>query len=727
MVAHCNDDTISSLAQHCDYCALPILNSAAAQANSSEPSYCCYGCRFAAAMAGETANPADLGGAQLRLGLAIFFAMNIMVFTMFLWSQPEATPSPAAAIMYDIARYVCLLFSLPVLFLLGPSLLVDALAGIKTGKIESSLLLLIGVGASFAYSAFSVFQGHGHVYFEVGVVVLVAVTLGRWLEAQGKLRTTQALRELQTLLPTTVRRFMANQETMIPLAEVGVGDVLRVLPGERIAVDGTISRGRAAIDEQMVTGESMPVEKQSGDEVRSGTLNIDGELLIVTSAAPHAGTLQRLIDAVTNAVAQQTAYQRLADAVAAWFLPAIMFFAILTFGVHYFRNQSLENGILAALAVVVISCPCALGLATPLALWAAIGRAAKKQVLFRHGDALARLAEAKVICFDKTGTLTTGLVAVDEVWSAQPANRQQVLRVAGAIAQCSNHPVAKSVAAFTSSDRQEHLNWNSAQELPGRGILAACDELAGEVRLGNLRWLQECGIRCEAWDAMEQQAVWQSRSVTWIAWNGELQGAFALREELRPEAASTIAALKQLGLKIVLLTGDRAHRANALAAPLEIEVAADLLPTQKLERVAQLRREVGAVVMVGDGLNDAPALAAADIGIALGCGADLARDVAGVCLLGNRLDLIPWSLALAREANHTIRWNLFWAFAYNIAGIPLAALGMVNPIVAAIAMAVSSVFVTTNSLRLTHEQNSQVPNASPTTMETWEVKESLAA
>jgi len=350
------------------------------------------------------------------------------------------------------------------------------------------------------------------------------------------------------------------------------------------------------------------------------------------------------------------------------------------------------------LAVVVISCPCALGLATPLALWAAIGRAAQRQVLFRHGDALARLAQAKVICFDKTGTLTTGQLVVEQHWSNTPA----AMNVAYHLATKSNHPAAKALLEYTRAAAQQE-SLSNFREFPGRGIQATSTALGCDVFLGNLRWLMEQGVNESTWTQTNACREWQDRSLVFLAWAGEVRGVFALQEHLRAETADTIAALKKLGLKVHLLTGDRAGRAQVLADSLGIQVAAELLPEQKLERVARLRQQFGPVIMVGDGLNDAPALAAADIGIALGCGADLSRDAAGVCLIGNQLDRIPWAISLARDANRTIRWNLFWAFAYNIAGIPLAALGLVNPILAAIAMAVSSGLVTTNSLRLAGE------------------------
>lgn len=684
----------------CDYCGLPLASAAVEQ----EPRYCCFGCRFADSVAGESQSAGEASGAQLRLGLAVFFAMNVMVFTMFLWSQPEVVEDASAKVFSDVARYLCLLFSIPVVLLLGPALLQDAVAGLHSGRLAASVLLLVGVVASLAYSAWSVARGQGHVYFEVGVMVLVLVTLGRWLEAEGKLRTTRSLRELQNLLPDKARRVTAHGVELVELALVERGDQIRILPGERIAIDGRVVRGRAAVDEQMVTGESVPVEKDSGQLVYSGTFNLDGELVVVATAAGTSGTFQRLLDAVLQAAAQRSTYQRLADRIAAWLLPLVASVAVITFATQVwlgYRDDlfSLEQPLLSALAVLVIACPCALGLATPMALWAALGRAASQQVLFRQGDALSRLAAARIVCFDKTGTLTTGQLEVVGQWIAPHASRKMVEQVAVALADRSNHPTAKAVAQAVLAD-STLVDLQDVWECPGRGVKAWCPALDSEALLGSWRWLAENECDTSHWRQVPECRAWDNHALVYLAIGGRLAGVFALDEQLRPEAAAAIESLRKLGLALRLLTGDRTNRAAHLAAQLGIEFEAELLPEAKLRRISELRQEFGPLVMVGDGLNDAPALAAADVGIALGCGADLSRDAASVCLLSNQLDRIAWSIQLARETTRTLRWNLLWAFGYNAAAVPLAALGLVNPIIAALAMAVSSLLVIANSLKL---------------------------
>src|SRR5262245_14868282 len=402
--------TQSKQSKACDYCGLPIDGSA----DIERPRYCCYGCRFAASIMAADGDEAQARGAMVRLGLAIFFSMNVMVFTMLLWSQPLEPADSLPVAWYDLARYGCLLFTLPVVLLLGGPLLEDVCAELRRFRPSVSLLLCTGVAAALLYSTWSLLSGSGHVYFEVASTVLVAVTLGRWLEATGKLKTTAALRGLKKLLPDHVRLLREGREQLLAASELSAGDIFRVLPGERIAADGEVVRHEAAIDEQAVTGESLPILRRPFDRVISGTLVIDGPLEIRALATANEGTLARMIEAVTGATAARTRYERLAEQISRWFLPTIVFFAGSTFAIQVWLGNPAE-GLLSALAVPIIACPCALSLATPMALWAAVGRAAQAGVLVRDGDAFAALARAKTVCFDKTGTLTTGEAAVESV------------------------------------------------------------------------------------------------------------------------------------------------------------------------------------------------------------------------------------------------------------------------------------------------------------------------
>lgn len=678
----------------CDYCGLPVYD---APVDGSR--YCCSGCRFAASIAADGGNAGESRWVMTRLGLAIFFAMNVMVFSFILWSQLEEGSDRLSAAWYDLARYASLLFSLPVVLLLGGPLLGDALTELRRGRPSLNLLLVFGIGASLTYSIYSVLSGSGHVYFEVACTIPVAVTLGRWLEANGKLQTTAALRGLLRLLPDQVRMMEDNDEELVSIGRIKTGSRFRVLPGERIAADGHVIRHEAAVDEQAVTGESLPVVHREGDRVLSGTLVVDGPLEIQASAPAGEGMLARMIEAVAHATSARTKYERLAEQLSRWFLPVVSGIALLTLAIHSWRGHPAE-GLLAALAVLVIACPCALGLATPMALWAAVGRAAQAGVLVRDGDAFALLAGARTVCFDKTGTLTTGNATVTRVDLDFGTSEQELISVADSLARFSTHPLAAAVSRYA----EESLEFSSVDEpstvsvLPGLGITGWIDSIQDRAYLGNLHWLTR--IARELPDQFLTTNVDdQKAATTFIAWGGRIRGRFHLSETIRPEARAAIGQLSALGFQSIMLTGDRESRAKQFAASLEMDYHAELLPEAKLEAINDLKT-AGPVIMVGDGINDAPALAAADIGIALGSGTDISRHSASVCLLRNDLLRLPWLVRLAQRTVKTVRWNLFWAFAYNIAGIGLAASGWLHPVFAAIAMTVSSLLVITNSLVL---------------------------
>jgi len=625
-----------------------------------------------------------------RLGLAVFFSMNVMVFTLFLWSQPEGTPEPQAAALYGLARHACLLFTAPVLLLLGGPLLEEALSDLRAGRASLNLLLLAGVAAAFAQSLWAVWTDTGHVYFEVTCMVLIAVTLGRWLEASGKLQTTAALRELRALLPDRVRLVEATGDREVPLDTVLPGNRLRVLPGERLPTDGRIVTGTAALDEQAVTGESLPVTKQAGDIVHSGTLNLDGAVTVEVTAAPGSGTLEQLIDAVAAAAEAGSREQRLADRVAAWFLPLVLAIAIVTFLAHW-RAQGLAAGTLAALAVVVVSCPCALGLATPMALWAAIGRAARRQVLVRDGDAFAKLARAQLFCFDKTGTLTSGC-RVSRVAAGPLLDEPQAMALAAALADSSTHVLSAAIGAEARRRGLEAAAVESPRTVAGYGVEAREPGSGRLVRLGSERW---AGVWPDS--AASPQCV--------LTIEERPAAAIWFQETIRPEAAEALAELRERPAETLLLSGDHRDRAEAVATVLGMRCEAPLLPQDKLAVIQKAQRAGTTVVMVGDGINDAPALAAADVGVALGCGADVSRWSADICLLRDALSDLAWLVGLADRTRRTIRWNLLWAFGYNAACIPLAAVGWVHPALAAAAMVASSLLVVSNSLRLADPGN----------------------
>lgn len=698
-----NGDELSS--RYCAFCGLPVPKTIGlgGKPSSLEVEYCCSGCRTVASVEEAESERGAAAHGLLRLGLSIFFTMNVMVFTMALWSQDvypeESFTSPLAVTLRSVFRWASLVFSAPVLWLLGAPILEGVWQALRRRAITTDMLILLGVSAAYGYSVISVLRGEGHVYFEVGSMALVFVSIGRWMEAKGKRRTGESLDALANLLPATVRRLDAADVFLeTPREDIVTGDVLRVLAGERFPVDGHITVGEAHVDEQMVTGESRPTEKVCGDSVYSGTLNVDGDLRVEVTAADGCETVSRLIDMVRTARSLKGHQERLADQMAAWFVPAVCLIAVMA-AWHQGQSHGLDQGILTGLAVVLIACPCALGLATPMAVWTALGRAAECGVLFRSGLVMERLAAVEFACFDKTGTLTSGKPSVAALLVADQQSKESVMKVAATVAAGSVHPLSQAIGQYAN----EHLgDWASSETptvetVPGKGLRAELPKQKS-VLIGNRRLMEESQLDWPA-SLTKELAAYETLQQVFVGWNGQVHGVFCFGEVVRPEVTEAIAACRTLDLELQLLTGDGAPRAEAIGEQFSVAAKSDQLPEDKVAAVRELAQR-GCVAMVGDGLNDAPALAAADVGVALGCGADVSRDAAGVCLLGDDLRRFPWAVGLARTTGRVVKQNLFWAFTYNCVGIAMAATGRLNPIWAALAMAVSSLLVVTNSLRL---------------------------
>lgn len=711
-----NDDRAAPC---CDYCGLPLrapLWRSRPVEPSAQPRYCCLGCRIAAAVVAGRADDEPSHTLLTRLGLGLFFSMSVMVFTFALWSYDVYSPDavdPAALRFVEVLRYLALLFTLPVLILLGGPLLESAVRDLRRGAPTTDLLLVTGVLAAVAYSAVSVILGHGDVYFETACTILMFVMLGRWLEASGRSKAAAALDRLERLIPETAHRLVEGQPVDVAITAIRCGDVLEVRPGERIPCDGQITVHATSVDEQLFTGESWPVSKATGDEVLGGTLNLEGCIHFRVQALPREGTLRRMLDAVHEARQAKGRYELLADRAARWFFPVVALIAATTFAVHASLGHANE-GLMAALAVVLIACPCALAIATPFAVWVALGRAAEQRVLFRSGDALERLARTQAVCFDKTGTLTTGTVAVRRIAVDPQVARDDVLARAGALASHTDHPIGRAVAGIVECVGARPRARNVTLS-PGRGVIAYWNGESNPTSLGSHRYL----VEEQNWRVPPQlaatlsEALAEGSPVALIGWNGCVHGVFVFREELRPEAAAVLVDLQEQRLQINVLTGDHRGRGRQLEKALHVPVLAGLLPHQKSEFVAALRASGKSVAMVGDGINDAAAIAAADVGLAMGCGADVTRNSADVCLLNNDLRHMEWSLGLARRTVRTIRQNLVWSFVYNAIGVLLAAAGWLHPSVAAICMVASSLAVTANSLRL--RQYGRSPTASETT------------
>ncbi len=687
----------------CDYCHLPVrIRGASDAARQAEPVYCCYGCSFAARITHQKGERGQATWMLTRLGLAGFLSMVVMIFSIFLYGreiyETEAGAAPISTHVAQMLRYASLLVATPVLFLLGVPILRNAASQWRAGVVSTDALVVLGVASAYVYSYIATIRESGATYFETACMILVLVTLGRWFEAVGRIHATERVRSLESLLPAELRVRRGGTVRTVLMADVRTGDTVLVSAGDRIAVDGRIAVGRAGIDEQIVTGESTPVVRQAGDVVRAGTMNLDGELEIVANAVGAETTLGRLKTLLEQARASKGRYERLADRVVVFFLPITLCLAgIAAYGGHL--RGGADEAIMSALSVLLIACPCGLGIATPMAVWMSLSKAALAGAVFRTGEAIEKLARVRTFFFDKTGTLTIGSPRVSSLHAAPGEDRHRVMGVAGVLASRSRHLASQAVVTFAGVESDAPELDGELRTIAGRGVV--CMTSIGEARLGNVAMMEETGwsfdgdLRC-ALDA----AMAEGRGVACIGWAGRVRGVFALDEAVRPEARSAIDALRALGCRVSVLTGDHARRGEVVAEALGVETHAALLPEDKVRFVETAPRSAGLVAMVGDGLNDAAAAAAADVGIAMGCGADMTRESAAVCLPGNDLMAAPRLVALARRTVRTIRVNLFWAFFYNAIGLALAVSGRLSPVFAAVAMVASSLFVIGNSLRL---------------------------
>ncbi len=707
---------MTAVEQTCSFCGLPlppalripdIADSHGTNTTpDSESRYCCYGCRLAESVANRTGDDEGSSWILVRLGTAIFLSMNVMIMGLVLYSNDvfgidHAANSKLAAVVHNLLRYASLLFATPVLLILGIPILENAIVELRARRITTDLLILAGVSAAYLYSLVSTLRDSGHLYFDTTCIILVFVTLGRWFEAGGKHRTTQAVESLRDHLPDEVTVLRGDQQVVVRAAEVQVGDHVLVRAGECIPVDGEIIEHEADVDEQFLTGESLPVHKGIGDAVSGGSTSIDGAIVIRATAVGDDATMGRLIATLAAARGHRGQFERLADRVSAAFVP-IVFLAAFGGGVLGFTRGGVESAILTFLAVVLISCPCALGLATPLVVWSAMGTAAANGVLFRNSEVIERLAGIRAFLFDKTGTLTTGTARVTGVHRTD-ANGQtlgELLSIAGGLAAKSNHQLARAVADYAGDGVEDLKPVADVTTIPGAGVVGKCQPEGTLVVLGNERLMDERDVVLspEARSALDTAHA-EGHPTTLLGIGGRVRAVFTFTESLRPETKSTLATLKAQGIDLRILTGDHSQRAARIAAELHVPAEHSLSPDDKLRRVREIASTLP-TAMVGDGINDAPALAAADVGIAMGCGTDVTQNASDLCLAGSDLGRLPFAISLSRTAIRIIKQNLFWAFAYNTCGIVLAMTGRLSPVFAAIAMVVSSSIVVANSRRL---------------------------
>ncbi len=674
--------------------------------------------------ANEQHDKKNLEQQQLKRDLVISLILALPVFILEMGSH--MIPAFHMWVMHNIGQQQSWLiqFALTTLVLLLPGrrFYQKGIPALLRFAPDMNSLVAVGTLAAYSFSLVATFmpqllpEGTVHVYYEAAAVIVSLILLGRYFEAKAKGRTSQAIQHLIGMQAKTARIHRDGQIIEVPVAEVSSNTIVEIRPGERIPVDGEVVEGHSYIDESMITGEPVPVAKQIGNQVVGGTINQNGTLNIRATAIGEASVLAQIIRMVEQAQGSKLPIQALVDKVTMWFVPAVMLLAALTFIVWFIfgPEPALTFGLVNAVAVLIIACPCAMGLATPTSIMVGTGRGAEMGVLFRKGEALQLLQDVKVVAVDKTGTLTEGKPTLTDFHVQSGFDADRVFALLASVEAKSEHPIALAIVQAATEKQVSLLPVTEFDSITGSGIEALVN--GQRIQIGADRYMQQIGLDVSAFNAEAARLGHEGKTPIYMAIDQQLAAIVAVADPIKNTTFAAIAALHQLGLKVAMITGDNRHTAQAIAARLQIDhVVAEVLPEGKVDVVRELQQQFGRVAFVGDGINDAPALAQADVGIAIGTGTDVAIEAAEVVLMSGNLQGVPNAIALSKATIRNIRQNLFWAFIYNIALIPIAAgvlypfAGiLLSPIFAAGAMALSSVFVLGNALRLKYFQAAQV-------------------
>ena len=651
-------------------------------------------------------SPIDIYYSELKKDfvIALIFTVPIFLISMgMMWEKFQLFLN----LPLESVNKILFLLTVPVVFISGKRFFQIFFNNLRHKSADMNSLVAIGTGSAFIYSTIitlfpellHINSSSSHTYFETAAVIITLILMGRLLESRAKSKTNLAIKKLIELKPKTVLIKVNGKEEEIPLSELSIADMVIIKPGSKIPADGRLLRGSSVVDESMITGESLPVEKNVDSKVIGGTINKNGSFEFEVTATGDNSVLGQIIKMVEEAQSSKAPIQKLADKIASIFVPAIILIAIITFiGWFFFSSAGFSNALLNFVAVLIIACPCALGLATPTAIIVGTGKGAQNGILIRNAESLELAHKIDTIIFDKTGTITTGKLKVTSVLS-QSIDEKELLGITSALEQNSEHPIARAIVDYAISHGVQNYKANEFESLTGFGIKGEINEM--NVLIGNQNLMKQNFISLKNFESELIEESIAGKSIVFVSVNKELKGLIILEDELKNNSAEVIANIKSIKLKTILLTGDNKQVAKETSVKAGFDdYKAEVFPEDKMSVVSEYQRNGEVVAMVGDGINDAPALVKSDVGIAIGTGTDVAIESGDIILMSGDLQGIPKAIKLSRMTLATIKQNLFWAFIYNIIGVPLAALGMLNPMIAALAMSFSSVSVVTNSLRL---------------------------
>ncbi|WP_456393588.1 heavy metal translocating P-type ATPase [Persephonella sp.] len=683
-------------AVECYQCGIPITGKPLRyKVDGQYQDFCCFGCYLIYKTTGVRGEESTAVAFLGKFGFGYFFAMLVFMLSTYMYGAHLTPDDPEAQAFVGFIKYIILILATPVMLLLGVPILRNAFSGGKI-NLNTDTLIVLGSFSAYFLSVYSVFTNKPSVYFETATMILVLMTFGRYIETSSRAKASNFMKELLKLSPEKAVVIRDGKEIEISRDEIKVGDVVKVIPGEKIPADGVVIEGQGHVDESLLTGESKPVLKKVGDELYTGTTSIDGAFKLKVNKPAEDWTLNRFIQIMKEIRATKAPINRVADTIAYYFLPVIVTIAFAA-GIYWFLEEGFEKALIVFMSVLLISCPCAFSIGAPLALWIGLSEAMREGIIIKGADILEKLSTVKTVFFDKTGTITDRNMVVSYV----KALDEEILKKACCLERNSEHPLAKSFVSYCAQRGFiEDCKIDDFRVHFGYGIEGVVN---GErVYIGSRSYMEKIGLEIpEELKQQEKKAEENGEIPVFIATENGVAGIVVFTQSIRKEAPKVVEVLKKLKIKVGVLTGDTPYFAKILKQKLGItDVRAGLLPHDKLKAIEEEKSKGRTVAMVGDGINDAPALAQADIGIAMGCGTDLTRESANISLLSDDLRKVPLSILLAKKVKKVIYTNMFWAFVYNVIGIGLAVMGKLSPIFAAMAMVLSSAFVIANSVRV---------------------------